>query len=67
MSEPAQRRIRTPRSSFMAIKCKMCGNEQVVFSDPAMEVRCVSCNALLQKPTGGKGKLIDGEIVRKLE
>jgi small subunit ribosomal protein S27e len=51
----------------MAIKCKMCGNEQVVFSDPAMEVRCVSCNALLQKPTGGKGKLIDGEIVRKLE
>ena len=51
----------------MVIKCKMCGNEQVAFSAPAKEVRCVSCNALLQKPTGGKGKLIDGEIARKLE
>lgn len=67
MSEPAQRQVRASRSSFVVIKCKMCGNEQVAFSAPAKEVRCVSCNALLQKPTGGKGKLIDGEIARKLE
>lgn len=67
MSEPKQREVRTSRSSFLVVKCKMCGNEQVVFSAPAEEVRCISCNALLQKPTGGKGKLIDGEIARKLE
>jgi len=67
LSENSRRTMRTSNSSFGIIKCKMCGNEQPVFSNPAIEVRCNSCNAVLQKPTGGKGKLIDGELVRKLE
>ena len=67
MSETTRRSVRMSKSSFGIIKCKMCGNEQPVFSNPATEVRCNSCNAVLQKPTGGKGKLIEGELVRKLE
>jgi len=55
-----------PKSSFLMVKCKVCSNQQATFSNPAIEVRCNSCNAVLMKPTGGKGEFVDAELVRKL-
>ncbi len=54
-----------PRSKFLIVKCKVCGNEQIVFSHATYPARCVMCGAQLVKPTGGKAEIL-GEIVKIL-
>ncbi len=60
------KRYTGPKSSFLLVKCKTCSNQQVTFSNPVIEVKCNSCNAVLLKPTGGKGKFAEAELVKKL-
>ena len=55
-----------PKSSFILVKCKVCSNQQVTFSNPVTEVKCNSCNAVLLRPAGGKGEFADAELVKKL-
>ena len=50
------------KSIFIKIRCQDCGNEQVTFQNPAIEVSCNVCGATLVKPTGGKG-LVRGTVV----
>ncbi|MBI4018534.1 MAG: 30S ribosomal protein S27e [Candidatus Aenigmarchaeota archaeon] len=47
------------RSTFMRVKCKKCKNEQVVFSKPAVQVRCLVCGAVFLEPRGGRANLSD--------
>jgi len=56
-----------PTSKFIRIKCGQCGNKQITFSHPSREVKCLACGNLLVKPTGGKGKIVGGEVVEILE
>ena len=57
--------IPEPKSKFIRVKCKNCGNEQVVFSNATFPVRCLSCGTQLVYPRGGKAN-IAGDIVRIL-
>ncbi|MCD6474320.1 MAG: 30S ribosomal protein S27e [Thermoplasmata archaeon] len=52
-------------SPFYKVRCKDCGNHQIVFSKASMVVNCQICGAVLAEPTGGKAK-IKGEIVEEL-
>ncbi len=47
---------------FVKVKCTECKNEQVIFSKPAGEVKCLVCGAVLATQTGGKGQ-ISGKVI----
>jgi len=47
---------------FIKIKCSDCGNEQIVFSRPSINIVCHVCGSTLVKPTGGRGE-IRGELL----
>ncbi len=50
---------------FYKIRCKDCGNVQIVFSRASLPVNCIVCGSLLVEPTGGLAK-IKGEIIEEL-
>lgn len=58
--------IPRPRSTFIRIKCLDCGNEQIIFRDAKMFVRCNVCDEILAEPKGGKAKL-RGTIINLLD
>jgi small subunit ribosomal protein S27e len=39
---------------FLKVKCKECKNEQVIFSKPSKDVKCLVCGAVLARKTGGR-------------
>jgi small subunit ribosomal protein S27e len=57
--------IQQPRSRFIKVKCLDCENEQIIFSHSTTEVKCLKCEKILAKPSGGKAKL--EPIARELE
>lgn len=48
--------------TFIRVKCKDCGNEQILFSRAAIEVKCLVCDSTIARPAGGKA-IVQGEIV----
>jgi len=52
--------------NFLKVKCEKCNNEQVIFSKPTTLVRCIVCEKILAKPTGGVAK-VETKIISKLE
>ncbi|CAC12329.1 ribosomal protein S27 related protein [Thermoplasma acidophilum] len=50
---------------FVKIKCRDCGNVQVVFARPSSTVTCNICGATIAKPTGGI-LATSGEVVEVL-
>lgn len=58
--------IPMPKSKFLRVKCIDCGNEQIVFSNPATKVRCLVCGSTLVEPAGGRG-IIKAKILEVLE
>ncbi|HHF59336.1 MAG TPA: 30S ribosomal protein S27e [Thermoplasmatales archaeon] len=54
------------RSRFIRVRCKDCGNEQVLFDRASRTVTCHICGAVLAEPRGGKAK-IRGEVLEILE
>jgi len=38
---------------FIKVKCE-CKNEQMIFDRPATVIKCLVCDKVLAKPTGGK-------------
>lgn len=44
-----------PRTKFLILKCEKCKNEQMVFSRPSSDVKCLVCGELLSKSAGGLG------------
>jgi len=57
--------ISKPESLFLKVKCKKCGNEQIIFDRASTAIKCTVCEELLATPTGGKIS-IHGEIVQEL-
>ncbi|MFH0816692.1 MAG: 30S ribosomal protein S27e [Methanobacteriota archaeon] len=49
-------------NKFAKVKCKDCGNEQIIFLRASTDVNCVVCGSSVAKPTGGKAEL-KGEVV----
>ncbi|MFW9845319.1 MAG: 30S ribosomal protein S27e [Candidatus Thorarchaeota archaeon] len=57
--------VQQPRSRFLKIKCLDCENEQIIFAHAATEVKCLKCEKVLAKPSGGKARL--ESIAREVE
>ena len=55
---------RHPKSKFVLVECKGCGNTQIVFSHSSLRVLCESCKSVLVVPSGGKAK-INGNVVMR--
>ena len=47
---------------FIRVKCEKCNNEQNIYSNVAMDVKCLVCSEVLAESTGGiadiKAKII---------
>jgi small subunit ribosomal protein S27e len=54
--------MKLPKSKFLKVKCEDCGSEQVVFSNPAMDVKCLVCGKDLVKPGASKPKILTKKI-----
>jgi len=46
-----------PETKFLNVKCKDCGNAQMVFQRASSAVMCLVCGATIATPTGGKVKI----------
>lgn len=44
-------------SNFIKIKCRKCKNQQIIFEKPAMDVRCLVCDEIVAKSTGGRANI----------
>jgi small subunit ribosomal protein S27e len=47
-----------PKSKFIRVLCKKCGNEQIIFNKASIIVKCLKCGEELAKPTGGEIELV---------
>jgi small subunit ribosomal protein S27e len=54
------------RSRFLRVKCSDCGNEQIVFDSAASTVKCLVCDKILAKPSGGKTRF-EAEVVESVD
>ncbi len=54
-------------SRFIKVRCRGCGNEQVIFTAASLQVKCLKCGAVLMEPTGGNGILAGGEVVEEYD
>ncbi len=45
----------------MSVRCRDCGNKQIIFSHASTIVRCIVCGSTIARPSGGKA-IINGEI-----
>jgi len=63
------RRDREPipkmRSTFLLVKCQDCGEERILFSNPAKDVGCRSCGSKLAESRGGRAVIL-AKVVKKL-
>jgi small subunit ribosomal protein S27e len=50
---------------FVKVRCHNCGNEQIIFTRVATEVKCTKCGEVIAIPTGGKAA-IKAEILELL-
>lgn len=66
MEEDIERYVPKPRSRFLKVRCKNCGNEQILFSHSTMVIKCNVCNKDLAKPSGGKAILNNCEVIQEL-
>ncbi len=46
-----------PTTDFITVKCKDCGNAQMVFERAATPVNCLVCGATVATPTGGRARI----------
>jgi len=49
--------VKGVRSKFVRIICTRCGSGQIIFGKPSTRVKCLKCNRLLVKVSGGKAKI----------
>ena len=51
---------------FVKVKCEGCKNEQVIFSKPSGEVKCLVCGEVLARNRGGKAEIV-GKVLKSVE
>ncbi|MEM1524844.1 MAG: 30S ribosomal protein S27e [Nitrososphaerales archaeon] len=56
--------IPKPRSSFILVQCKNCGNEQIIFSATTHNINCKVCGNLLAERTGGVAEIYGIKLKR---
>ena len=44
-------------SKFVRVKCSKCKASQIIFGKASSKVKCLSCNATVAEPAGGKVKV----------
>ncbi len=54
-------------SELWRVKCSKCNNEQIIYSKIATRVKCINCGAELAQPTGGKGKLMNCDLIEVIK
>jgi len=47
----------TNEKKFLEIACPRCQKPHTIFSKSTLKIKCVNCNKLLIKTTGGKTKV----------
>ncbi len=55
-----------PKTKFLRVKCKACGNEQTIFSAAAIVVRCLACNKELAYPASSKARVVT-KVLKEFE
>ena len=50
-------KLKEPNSRFVKVRCPKCNNEQIIFGKVSTEVKCLICDNVLAKPTGGKSNI----------
>lgn len=58
--------LKEPNSKFIKIRCPKCKNEQIIFGKSSSIIKCLVCDKILAKPTGGKVK-VKAQILEVLE
>jgi len=58
--------IPQPKSKFLLVQCPDCENRQIIFDKASTIVKCLVCNRVLARPTGGKAA-IEAKILQELE
>lgn len=58
--------IPKPKTKFIRVKCNGCGNEQIIFSAAASDVKCTVCNQLLAK-SGASTIYLKAKVVKEME
>lgn len=66
MEGDIEKYVPKPKSKFLKIRCKNCGNEQVLFSHSTIMIKCSVCNEVLARPSGGKAILSNCEVIQEL-
>jgi len=54
---PSTKSKKQDKSKFLEISCPKCRNRQVIFGKSVSLVKCLKCNYLLLKTSGGKSKI----------
>jgi len=57
--------VQLPKSKFLKVVCKKCGNEQIIFNKASSVVKCLKCGIELAIPTGGEA-VINGRVMKVL-
>ncbi len=60
------KKLKEVGNNFLKIKCKDCGNEQIVYSKVSSVIVCNICGSTLAKPTGST-LATSGELVEKIK
>ncbi|MEM4717332.1 MAG: 30S ribosomal protein S27e [Desulfurococcaceae archaeon] len=58
--------IPMPKSRFYKVVCRNCGAENIIFSHTTFPTRCKVCGEQLVKPTGGKAKIVNADLIAEL-
>jgi len=54
------------KGRFIKVRCPKCKNEQIIFGNATVEVKCLICETPLTESTGGKSK-IKAKVIEVLE
>lgn len=57
--------VKLPKSKFLKVACKKCGNEQVVYNKASIVVKCLKCGVEIARPTGGEA-VINAKVMKVL-
>ncbi len=60
------KKLRNVGNNFLKIKCKNCGNEQIIYSKISSTVTCSICGSVIAKPTGAT-LATSGELIEKVK
>ncbi|ARD85499.1 30S ribosomal protein S27e [Ferroplasma acidiphilum] len=60
------KKLKDVGNNFLKIKCKDCGNEQIIYSKVSSVVVCNICGSTIAKPTGST-LATSGELVEKIK